>query len=175
MFNRCFQKTVVLASLLVLSGGCVSKSWPLEDNEPHSYLLDADWRQRIVHEKYDRSRLQKLAGKPTIDDSEEWVYVSKFNHNVYVAVGELVPAYDSGLNPCWKTTVVTFNEAGTVSRIETGTTPSQIAESAGCWTCLGIDLNKNVRVRKVPATQASTSRPSNAVVPATTRAAPAGH
>ncbi|HEV8378997.1 MAG TPA: hypothetical protein VGP99_09120, partial [Tepidisphaeraceae bacterium] len=150
--------------------GCVSFVDNVDPkNSGHWRLLDA---KRILDQKFDREKLEELAGKPTIDAGDEWLYVGKFEDWNGIPLDMLMAIYSSGPRPVWKTTVVTFDEAGFVSGIRTSTARSEIYQRKGWWTLMGINFDKHVRVREVPATQASTSRPSNAVVPATTHAAP---
>ena len=165
--------TVLIVLGVSVNSGCVSFVDNMDPkNDGHWRLLDAN---QIVDQKFDRVRLEELAGKLTIDAGDEWLYVGKFEDWNGADLGMLMAIYSSGPKPVWKTTVVTFDEKGFVSAVRTSSVRSEIYQRKGWWTLMGINFDKQVRVREVPATQASTSRRSNAVVPATTRAAPAAH
>jgi len=81
----------------------------------HGFLVDPIWKGKVLEEKYDRVKLEQLAGKPAIDDGEEWVYLSKFEDEQVVALDMSVAIWASGLKPNWKVTVVTFDGNGIVS------------------------------------------------------------
>src|SRR5690349_17491918 len=143
---------VLLASLLSLSSGYVSLSKPVRAESEHGYLTDPQWTGRIIAEKYDRAKLAALMGPPTIDDGEEWVYVSKFVDARVVPLDMIMAIYASEDKPKWKMTVVTFDEAGPVSRIQTTSVRSEIAEEDGFgapaqWTFLGMHFDKRLRMR----------------------------
>jgi len=149
----------MLLMVLVVSVNCGCVSWK-ENRDPYSghwRLLESE--RQVLDQKVDRAKLEELAGKPTIDDGEEWVYVSKFTEGKVIPLDMLMAIYATE-KPVWKITVVSFGEAGFVSSIRTETARSEISERPAEWTLMGVHMKKNVRERRVPATQAGTTRSS---------------
>ncbi len=99
---------------------------------------------------YTKEQLEHVAGKPTIDDGEEWIYVTKVEQNQGIPVDMLFAAYATGEAPVWKTTVVTFDLSGHVSMIATGSVRSRIAEDTRYGYIMGIPILRGDRIRSKP-------------------------
>src|SRR5262245_42255560 len=98
------QYLVMVAVGLAGGVGCMSYSVPPHYREPeNSYwkLIDRDRRAEILANRYDRERLRREAGPPTIDDGEEWVYVGKYEDTSGVPLDMLMGITGSLDNPTW--------------------------------------------------------------------------
>jgi hypothetical protein len=157
MISRFFGKFLLTAALLSLAG--CTHSVPARDHETAYQfwaLVDPDSQRRIVEGHYDRARLRKEVGPPTIDDGEEWVYVGKYEDTGGLDAGMLMAVTASLDDPTWKTVVVTFDPKGIVERIRVGTTESAIAEQQKRGILFGVYYDRAGRIRS--ATRPTTRR-----------------
>ena len=153
------RATTVLFLVLLAGGGCQSSSTTVHPSGRVDVgrLVDRDWQERILSEKYDRARIREAAGEPLIDDGEEWVYAAKFNDGWGIPLDMLLAIYASTNNPTWKLVVVTFDRQGIVERIRIASVQSSIAEYTPRRILFGIYFDREARLRSAPTTQ--TTRP----------------
>ena len=145
---------------LATGAGCMSYSVPPNYREPeirYWKLIDRDRQREILANRYDRERLRREVGPPTVDDGEEWVYVGKYEDTSVVPLDMLMAITASVANPTWKTVVVTFDTHGVVESINVGSTESAIAERKKQGILFGVYYDRPGRVR---ATTAPTTVPS---------------
>ena len=151
------KANAALLICLVTAGGCASWS---TDARPTpgpvgTDLVDPDNQRRVLGRKYDRARLRREFGEPTIDDGEEWVYVGKCLDGWGMAAGMLFAVYGSMDNPAWKLVVVTFDRQGFVERVRVASADSSIAEYPPNRVLMGFFFRGNARVRAEPAPPAT--------------------
>jgi outer membrane protein assembly factor BamE (lipoprotein component of BamABCDE complex) len=140
----------IILGLAITGAGCAPSSRPVNYRDPENRfwgLLVPETQKQIVRERYDRARLLKEMGPPTIDDGEEWVYVGKFEDTSAVNADMLMAITASLDDPTWKTIVVTFSPSGIVEQIGVTSSPSAVAERRKQGIFLGAYYNRGGRVR----------------------------
>ena len=153
-----------LLLVVLTSGCCFSETQPVHVSRTPAdvwRLVDPKYQPEILSKKYDRAEVLAVAGNPTIDDGEEWVYVAKFKDGSGFGVpmdDEGFPIYATNFDPTWKTIVVTFDTRGKVERIRVGSVDSSIADIEPVGYLLGIGFHRPMRTRAAPTTQ--TTKPS---------------
>src|SRR6185437_11342928 len=108
------RKYFLLLTVVGLLGGagCISYSEPPNNREPeysYSTLIEPEGQREILAGRYDRERLRREVGPPTVDDGEEWVYLGKYEDTSGIGLDDLLAITASLYNPTWKTVVVTFD------------------------------------------------------------------